>query len=492
MTLRLRIFVAFLVCCTLTGAGVGLLEAFPVAAAAVLISCNALVGLVMFLVLFRKEMPLESSQSPEAHLHWNPEIPRRGMGDLVRSVNHIAIIVSDVGRSLAFYTEIIGFQQIQRPNFDRHGAWLTMGNLELHLIKGVPNAPSGRDLIVSHIALDTNEPHKVLEKLLEYEVPFRQNISVPDPKKARENLVEAFENSEGKITQYFVRDPDGYYLELCNCDVLTAFCLFKENAKEKKPGYVPKYKKLMDAMLSTYNESGQVKASAFRFPQLLKTTVLVHRLVRKARGELKKPFQERVDKALEGVEEAAVPDGELMEKFMGRQKTYCDICQGFSEEDLASALCKSGNYAPTALLLLAACRQDVRVFFPPQYLLSEGGKVKQQVMAVSAPTNNKRYGSKSTYASKPFEDVESGRLAVPSSGRVRASSGSSFLGRMTGTHQSSAHDEENPSRARGNSGQMLALAFDEDANMQSYLKKSYSFARRQVQVPEGEEEEVCI
>ena len=238
------------------GLGVGLLEAFPVAAAAVLITCNALVGLVMFLVLFRKDPPVES---PEPHLHWNPEIPRRGMGDLIRSVNHIAIIVSDVGRSLAFYTEIIGFQQIQRPNFDRHGAWLTMGNLELHLIKGVPNAPSGRDLIVSHIALDTNEPHKVLEKLLEYEVPFRQNISVPDPQKARENLVEAFESSEGKITQYFVRDPDGYYLELCNCDVLTAFCLFKENAKEKKPGYVPKYKKLMDAMLSTYNESGQVK-----------------------------------------------------------------------------------------------------------------------------------------------------------------------------------------------------------------------------------------
>ena len=220
MALRLRIFVAFLLCCALTGAGVGLLEAFPVAAAAVLITCNALVGLVMFLVLFRKDPPVES---PEPHLHWNPEIPRRGMGDLIRSVNHIAIIVSDVGRSLAFYTEIIGFQQIQRPNFDRHGAWLTMGNLELHLIKGVPNAPSGRDLIVSHIALDTNEPHKVLEKLLEYEVPFRQNISVPDPQKARENLVEAFESSEGKITQYFVRDPDGYYLELCNCDVLTAF-----------------------------------------------------------------------------------------------------------------------------------------------------------------------------------------------------------------------------------------------------------------------------
>ena len=452
MALRMRIFVAFLLCCALTGAGVGLLEAFPVAAAAVVITCNALVGLVMFLVLFRKDPP--AVESPEAHLHWNPDAPRHGMGDLIRSVNHIAIIVSDVGRSLAFYTEIIGFQQIQRPNFDRHGAWLTMGNLELHLIKGVPNAPSGRDLIVSHIALDTNEPHKVLEKLLEYEVPFRQNISVPDPKKARENLVEAFENSEGKITQYFVRDPDGYYLELCNCDVLTAFCLFKENAKEKKPGYVPKYQKLMDAMLSTYNESGQVKASPFRFPQLLKTTVLVHRVVRKARGELNKPFQERVEKALEGVEEAAVPDGQLLEKFIGRQKTYCDICQGFSEEDLASALCKSGNYAPTALLLLAASRQDVRVFFPPQYLLSEGGRIKQQVMAVSAPTK-KSFGSFSMFASKPFEDAD-----------------------------------HSAGRGRRKSGLMLALAFEDDAKMQSYLGKSHSFG--QTQASELQEEEICV
>ena len=254
MALRL----AFLVCCALTGAGVKLLEA-PVGATIVLITSNALVVLVMLLVFFWKETP-SAVESPESRLHWNPEIPRRGMGDLIQSVSHIAIIVSDVGRSLAFYTEIIGFQQIQRPSFDRHGAWLTMGNVKLHLIKGVPNAPSGRDLIVSHIALDTNEPHKVLEKLLEYEVPL-QNIP-SDPQKG-ENLVEAFKNSDGKI---IVRDPDGYYLELCNCDVLTAFCLFKENAKEQKPGYVPKYKKLMDAMLSTYNESGQVKAS---FPQLL-------------------------------------------------------------------------------------------------------------------------------------------------------------------------------------------------------------------------------
>jgi hypothetical protein len=125
-------------------------------------------------------------------------------------------------------------------------------------------------------------------------------------------------------------------------------------------------------------------------------------------------------------------------------------------EELASALCKSGNYAPTALLLLAACRQDVRVFFPPQYLLSEGGRIKQQVMAVSAPTE-RRFGAFSMFASKPFEDAD----------------------RSAG-------------RGRRKSGLMLSLAFEDDAKMQSYLRKSYSFGRSQTQASELEEEEICV
>ena len=129
---------------------------------------NALVALAVLALVWFRQAKVEVVE-PQELLHWDPAIQRRGMGDLITRINHVAIIVSDVGRSLAFYTEIIGFQQIQRPNFDRHGAWLTMGNLELHLIKGVPNAPTGRDLIVSHLALETEHPDKVLEKLIEYE-----------------------------------------------------------------------------------------------------------------------------------------------------------------------------------------------------------------------------------------------------------------------------------------------------------------------------------
>ena len=49
-------------------------------------------------------------------VHYSQE---KGVSKLWSSVNHIAIIVSDVGRSLQFYTDVVGMKQILRPDFDR-------------------------------------------------------------------------------------------------------------------------------------------------------------------------------------------------------------------------------------------------------------------------------------------------------------------------------------------------------------------------------------
>ncbi len=43
----------------------------------------------------------------------------RGVSDLWNVANHIALVVSDVGRSLAFYTDVVGMKQVIRPDFDR-------------------------------------------------------------------------------------------------------------------------------------------------------------------------------------------------------------------------------------------------------------------------------------------------------------------------------------------------------------------------------------
>ena len=107
-------------------------------------------------------------------------------------------------------------------------------------------------------------------------------------------------------------------------------------------------------------------------------------------------------------------------------------------------------------------------------------------MAVSAPTR-KIFGSFSMFASKPFEDAGRSGGSMPST-RLSVSSKASFLSRISGTHQSST-DEEKP-KERRKSGQMLALSFDDDAKMQSYLTRSSSFPVRDSKV--SQEEEICV
>lgn len=163
-------------------------------------------------------------------LHWNPNLKRRGLSQYLRKVEHKARIVNDVGRSARFYSKNLGFQQIRRPNFDKHGAWFSMGNVELHLIKGKPVVASGDDLIVNHISLETSEIEKIPGELERLGIPFRQNVSVPKGRDSGTEGTNTSKNSKEIVEQYFLRDPDGYYMEICNCHVMTTYCLGK--AKE--------------------------------------------------------------------------------------------------------------------------------------------------------------------------------------------------------------------------------------------------------------------
>ena len=67
--------------------------------------------------------------------------------------------------------------------FFRHGAWLTMNNLDLHLIKGRPAVHADDDLIVGHIAItvDAVKMDHLRERLQAMGVKFRKNVSVPNP-----------------------------------------------------------------------------------------------------------------------------------------------------------------------------------------------------------------------------------------------------------------------------------------------------------------------
>ena len=72
----------------------------------------------------------------------------------------------------------------------RHGAWLTFGNIDLHLIKGRPCVHPDDDLIVSHIAITVSDMDDLRKKLVNMSVLSRKNVSVPNPADSDTGIVE--------------------------------------------------------------------------------------------------------------------------------------------------------------------------------------------------------------------------------------------------------------------------------------------------------------
>jgi catechol 2,3-dioxygenase-like lactoylglutathione lyase family enzyme len=293
-------------------------------------------------------------------LHWRYEDARRGLGDMLRRVNHIALIVRDVGYSACFYTEIIGFQQLRRPNFDRHGVWLTMGNIELHLIKGVPVVARGQhpaDLIVAHISVEVHNVKKMrarleMVKAKHPELSWRQNVSVPTAEASQSKFESDHTTEDGKIIQYFIEDPDGYWMEFCNCNELDDFCL----------SLPPPY-------LGTYSDD----IRAIKWQVLGDIFVRVRRWIRDARTHLKK-IQHAKGFVDQNLATSPIPENQVDEdklaNLMARTHTYGDLCQAVTAEDMRSLMAKAGNSVPLVLLMM---RQRVFKYghemVPPSYLV---------------------------------------------------------------------------------------------------------------------------
>merc|ERR1712176_809722 len=291
--------------------------------------------------------------------------------------NHIALIVSDVGRSAAFYSDVVGLQQIRRPDFDRHGAWFTMGNLELHLIKGIPVVHSGDDLIVGHISLETYDIDRVPEILKAKGISFRQNVSVPKGTMTKGSGTNDSSNNSAIVKQYFFRDPDGYYLEVCNCDVLTSYCLGKKDTlMGYDDGVVPinvQDVSLMQLIALRLSKKGRVEA--LKMKQLMDT--------------MKDIPYENIAAAL-GTNPSTKIDEEKYKALMVRRSVYGDICQSATEEGLRKVLLLSGNNVQTAINILTIHFGDTRIFKPPAFYEQGETKYTPKAFTVSASEDNNR------------------------------------------------------------------------------------------------------
>ena len=54
----------------------------------------------------------------------------------IRAIHHVSLLVSDTGRALTFYRDLLGLEvDGSRPEMDYPGAWLRMDNAQIHLLE---------------------------------------------------------------------------------------------------------------------------------------------------------------------------------------------------------------------------------------------------------------------------------------------------------------------------------------------------------------------
>lgn len=114
-------------------------------------------------------------------------------------LNHVSVVVANTDVSLAFYSGILGMVQVDnRPDLSFPGAWLALGEHQIHLLEvenvdPTGNRPEhgGRD---RHIALNVTGLDELVARLSDEGINFTLS------KSGRKAL--------------FCRDPDGNTLEL--------------------------------------------------------------------------------------------------------------------------------------------------------------------------------------------------------------------------------------------------------------------------------------
>ncbi|KAA8540477.1 hypothetical protein F0562_024604 [Nyssa sinensis] len=126
------------------------------------------------------------------------------------SVNHISLVCRSLEKSIGFYQNILGFVPVRRPgSFDFDGAWLFSYGIGIHLLQ---KEDSENMLEKSEINPKDNhisfqcESMAAVEKLL-------QEMGI-------DYVRQQVEEGGIYVDQLFFHDPDGFMIEICNCDKL--------------------------------------------------------------------------------------------------------------------------------------------------------------------------------------------------------------------------------------------------------------------------------
>ena len=115
-----------------------------------------------------------------------------------RGAHHASLVVGDTERSKRFYGDLLGLEEIERPDFGIPGVWYQAGSIQLHLVQppaGVDlgSRPADFTVFAAHLAFEVDDCEAVAAALESegFEVRGRGSPS----------------------GQLFAQDPDGNLIE---------------------------------------------------------------------------------------------------------------------------------------------------------------------------------------------------------------------------------------------------------------------------------------
>jgi lactoylglutathione lyase len=118
-------------------------------------------------------------------------------------ITHIAVYVQELDRSSKFYNQVLGFEEIEEPFKDGLHAWFNIGNnVALHLIEA-PWEPITINKI-NHLCFSVKSMDDFISNLKKEQVEF-------EDWPGNKNQINI--RPDG-IKQLYIRDPDGYWIEI--------------------------------------------------------------------------------------------------------------------------------------------------------------------------------------------------------------------------------------------------------------------------------------